>query len=199
MPRSYTLVINCPDRPGIVQHVSGLIFEHGGNILESRQFEDRETGRFFLRTVFESDCERSVMADGVAKLDDEFAMDWKLVPTGQPVKVLILVSKFDHCLAYLLAIALLSGLLLTVVLSFSHFLGRWLGFNREDRIVLQFCGSKKSLASGVPMAGVLFATSQVGGIILPLMFFHQIQLMGCAVLARRYADQQFSAVTSQAA
>ena len=139
------------------------------------------------------------MADGVAKLDDEFAMDWKLVPTGQPVKVLILVSKFDHSLAYLLVIALLSGLLLTVVLSFSHFLGRWLGFNREDRIVLQFCGAKKSLASGVPMAGVLFATSQVGGIILPLMFFHQIQLMGCAVLARRYADQQFSAVTSQAA
>ncbi|EAT07178.1 formyltetrahydrofolate deformylase [Sphingomonas sp. SKA58] len=96
--------------------------------MESRQFEDRETGRFFLRTVFESDCERSVMADGVAKLDDEFAMDWKLVPTGQSVKVLILVSKFDHC-ADLLIIALLSGLLLTVVLSFSHFLGRWLGFN----------------------------------------------------------------------
>ena len=102
MPRSYTLVINCPDRPGIVHHVSGLIFEHGGNILESRQFEDRETGRFFLRIVFESNCERSVMADWVAKLGDEFAMDWKLVPTGQPVKVLILVSKFDHCLAYLL-------------------------------------------------------------------------------------------------
>lgn len=102
MPRSYTLVINCPDRPGIVHHVSGLIFEHGGNILESRQFEDRETGRFFLRIVFESNCERSVMADWVAKLGDEFAMDWKLVPTGQPIKVLILVSKFDHCLAYLL-------------------------------------------------------------------------------------------------
>ena len=138
------------------------------------------------------------MADGVAKLDDEFAMDWKLVPTGQPVKVLILVSKFDHSLAYLLVIALLSGLLLTVVLSFSHFLGRRLGFNREDRIVLQFCGAKKSLASGVPMAGFLFATSQVGAIIIPLMFFHQIQLMVCAVLARRYADQQDSAVASQA-
>lgn len=102
-------------------------------------------------------------------------------------------------LADLLIIALLSGLLLTVVLSVSHFFGLWLGFNREDRIVLQFCGSKKSLASGVPMASVLFATSQVGAIILPLMFFHQIQLMVCAVLARRYADQQVSAVASQAA
>lgn len=102
MPQSYTLVINCPDRPGIVYNVSGIIFEHGGNILESRQFEDRETGRFFLRIVFESDCEQSVMADAFAKLGEAFEMDWKLVRTDQPVKVLILVSKFDHCLAYLL-------------------------------------------------------------------------------------------------
>lgn len=102
MAQSYTLVINCPDRPGIVYNVSGIIFEHGGNILESRQFEDRETGRFFLRIVFESDCERSVIAGAVEKLGDAFEMDWKLVRTGQPVKVLILVSKFDHCLAYLL-------------------------------------------------------------------------------------------------
>ena len=84
-------------------------------------------------------------------------------------------------------IAGLSVLLLSVVLLLSHALGKWLGFNREDSIVLQFCGSKKSLASGVPMAGVLFSASQVGAIILPLMFFHQIQLMVCAVLARRYA------------
>jgi sodium/bile acid cotransporter 7 len=83
-------------------------------------------------------------------------------------------------------IAALSAVLLAVVLALTQALGRWFGFNREDRIVLQFCGSKKSLASGVPMAGVLFSASQVGAIILPLMFFHQIQLMLCAVLARRY-------------
>lgn len=102
MPQSYTLIINCPDRPGIVYNVSGIIFEHGGNILESRQFEDSETGRFFLRIVFESDCEQSIMADALAKLGEAFEMDWKLVRTDRPVKVLILVSKFDHCLAYLL-------------------------------------------------------------------------------------------------
>jgi sodium/bile acid cotransporter 7 len=56
-------------------------------------------------------------------------------------------------------------------------------------IVVQFCGSKKSLASGVPMAGVLFPAAQVGAIILPLMFFHQIQLMVCAYLARKYASE----------
>ena len=62
-----------------------------------------------------------------------------------------------------------------------------LGFSSEDRIVLIFCGSKKSLATGVPLAGVLFTQAQVGAVILPLMFFHQIQLVVCAVLARRFA------------
>ena len=102
MAASYTLVIHCPDRPGIVFNVSGAIFEHGGNILESRQFEDRETGRFFLRIVFESDRAEAEMAEAFAHLADAFGMTWKLVRTGRPVKVLILVSRFDHCLAYLL-------------------------------------------------------------------------------------------------
>ncbi|MEG8041213.1 formyltetrahydrofolate deformylase [Sphingomonas sp. LR60] len=102
MSRSYTLVIDCPDRPGIVYSVSRIIFENDGNILESRQFEDRETGRFFLRVVFESGREQTVLAAAVATLGEGFDMEWKLVPTNQPVKVLILVSKFDHCLAHLL-------------------------------------------------------------------------------------------------
>ncbi|NLB14458.1 MAG: bile acid:sodium symporter, partial [Gammaproteobacteria bacterium] len=54
-------------------------------------------------------------------------------------------------------------------------------------IVLLFCGSKKSLATGVPMAGVLFPAAIIGPILLPLMIFHQIQLMACAVIARRMA------------
>jgi solute carrier family 10 (sodium/bile acid cotransporter), member 7 len=86
-------------------------------------------------------------------------------------------------------ITALSAGLLAAVLLLSRALGGWLGFSREDRIVLQFCGSKKSLASGVPMAGVLFAPAQIGAIILPLMIFHQIQLIVCAVLARRYAAE----------
>ena len=64
---------------------------------------------------------------------------------------------------------------------------RALGFGKEDEITIVFCGSKKSLASGVPMAKVLFAGHPLGMIVLPLMLFHQIQLMVCAVLARRYA------------
>lgn len=77
--------------------------------------------------------------------------------------------------------------LLAVVLVITWFGSAAIGFNREDRITIMFCGSKKSLASGAPMANVLFAGQDVGAIVLPLMFFHQIQLMVCAVLARRFA------------
>ena len=87
----------------------------------------------------------------------------------------------------LAVIALLSSVILALVLSITYIWARKMGFPREHIIVVQFCGSKKSLASGVPMAGVLFPATQVGAIILPLMFFHQIQLMVCAFLARKYA------------
>lgn len=90
----------------------------------------------------------------------------------------------------LLVIMLLCCVLLALVLFATRAMGRLLGLAREDLVVLQFCGSKKSLASGVPMAGVLFPAAQVGLILLPLMVFHQIQLIVCAVLARRYASEE---------
>ena len=89
-------------------------------------------------------------------------------------------------------LALLAGVccvMLATVLTLTFGLGRLIGLTREDAIVLQFCGSKKSLATGVPIAGVLFPAAAVGPILLPLMLFHQIQLMVCAVLARRYGAQ----------
>jgi sodium/bile acid cotransporter 7 len=86
-------------------------------------------------------------------------------------------------------VALVCCVLLALVLLATWGLGSLLGLSREDAIVLQFCGSKKSLASGVPMAGVLFAPAQVGVILLPVMLFHQIQLIACAVIARRHAWQ----------
>ena len=86
-------------------------------------------------------------------------------------------------------IALCCCVLLATILLVTSLMGRLLGFSREDRIVLLFCGSKKSLASGVPMAGVLFPHAQVGIVILPLMLFHQIQLVICALIAKDYAAQ----------
>ncbi|MTJ83101.1 MAG: bile acid:sodium symporter [Telmatospirillum sp.] len=82
---------------------------------------------------------------------------------------------------------LINMVLLGIALSLTTWSSRKLGFNRQDEITIVFCGSKKSLAAGVPMANILFAGHAVGMIVLPLMLFHQIQLMACAVIARRYA------------
>jgi len=87
----------------------------------------------------------------------------------------------------LLLIFVLSTVLLLIVLGVTWRLGGLIGLAREDKIVLLFCGSKKSLATGVPMAGVLFPAALVGQAILPLMLFHQIQLIACAFLARSLA------------
>jgi sodium/bile acid cotransporter 7 len=90
--------------------------------------------------------------------------------------------------ADLALIGLLCTLLLGIVMLFTTLLARLMKLERGDAIVLLFCGSKKSLASGVPMAGVLFPAAQVGVVLLPVMLFHQIQLIACAFIARRYAD-----------
>ncbi|MDC9620200.1 bile acid:sodium symporter [Xenorhabdus sp. XENO-7] len=87
----------------------------------------------------------------------------------------------------LMMIGVVCCVLLAMVLMINVYSSRLFGFSKEDEITIVFCGSKKSLANGVPMANVLFPASMVGVMLLPLMIFHQIQLMVCAVLAQRYA------------
>ncbi len=87
----------------------------------------------------------------------------------------------------LLTLGVVCAAMLALALAIATWTSRRLGFSREDEITIVFCGSKKSLASGVPMAKVLFAPSALGMVILPVMLFHQIQLMTCAVLAQRWA------------
>ena len=89
-------------------------------------------------------------------------------------------------LAKLLIICLI---LLGLVLIASTVLARAFGFNKMDEIAIVFAGSKKSLATGVPMAGILFPAATAGVIVLPLMIFHQIQLMACAFLSQRYGQR----------
>ena len=99
----------------------------------------------------------------------------------------------------------LAGLLVAcaVLLGIALFLTGWfarrLGFDKADEITIVFCGSKKSLASGIPMAKVLFPAHAVGATVLPLMLFHQMQLMVCAVLAQRYARRVDDALNSEPA
>lgn len=86
----------------------------------------------------------------------------------------------------LTVLLVICAVLLAVVLTASLLAARALKFSKEDEIVVVFCGSKKGLATGVPMASILFPAATVGFIVLPIMLFHQLQLMACAVIAQRY-------------
>jgi sodium/bile acid cotransporter 7 len=96
----------------------------------------------------------------------------------------------DHGWVVLVETFVLTSGLLAIVLSATTGIARRLGFSIEDEIAAVFCGSKKSLATGIPMAKLLFgAGSSLGLIVLPLMFYHQLQLVVCTVLAQRYAGR----------
>ncbi|MDF0529430.1 bile acid:sodium symporter [Tsukamurella sp. 8F] len=113
--------------------------------------------------------------------------------------VLVVYSAFSegmregiwHMVSWVAVIELvvLSVLMVAVMLWLTRVVARRMGFGRGDSIAIQFCGTKKSLATGLPMAAVLFAGQPVGLIVLPLMVFHQVQLMMCAWLAARYAKE----------
>jgi sodium/bile acid cotransporter 7 len=90
--------------------------------------------------------------------------------------------------ALLLLIAACS-VLLTITMLLALYIPRWMGFSRDDQKAIFFCGSKKTLASGVPMAQILFIGQPLGMIVLPIMIFHQIQLMVCGVIANYWAKQ----------
>jgi sodium/bile acid cotransporter 7 len=116
--------------------------------------------------------------------------------------LLIVYSAFSHGVVdgiwhhvdagELFKVALIDVALLAAVITILTFASRQLGFARADEITIVFCGSKKSLASGLPIATLLFA-GHVGLVVIPLMLFHQIQLMVCASLARHYAARRVTA------
>ena len=96
------LTLSCPDRPGIVAAVSTLLFEHGCNIVDAQQFDDAETGRFFMRVVFEGGEDFAGLTQHFAEKAKTFAMQFTLRARNANKRVIILVSKFDHCLADIL-------------------------------------------------------------------------------------------------
>jgi formyltetrahydrofolate deformylase len=101
---SYLLTLSCPNQPGIVARVTTELLQHGGNILEAHQFDDTETGRFFTRIAFNlppgSDIE--AFREDFRPIGDHYGMEWAIRARGERRKVLILASKFDHCLVDLL-------------------------------------------------------------------------------------------------
>lgn len=99
---SYILTISCIDRPGLVADVSGLLASAGANITEAQQFDDCETGRFFMRIEFEASVEDGQIGESISRLSGADGMVWRLSPKGSRRKVVLMVSKFDHCLGDLL-------------------------------------------------------------------------------------------------
>lgn len=99
--RIYRLTVSCADRPGLVASVSGLLFEHGGNILEAQHFADPLSGRFFMRIVFDSDRADTELRAALSKLEQQ-GMSVDLRAAADRQRILLLVSKFDHCMVDLL-------------------------------------------------------------------------------------------------
>ena len=103
MNRAYILTLSCPDRRGIVHAVSGFLFEHGGNIEEAAQYNDHDTGLFFMRVQFACDpLTHDALSSRLTAFAEPFKMRWKLHDSSQPMRTVILVSKEGHCLNDLL-------------------------------------------------------------------------------------------------
>src|SRR3954462_6814689 len=99
MKHAYILTLSCPDRPGIVHAVSGFLFERGGNIEEAAQYNDHDTGLFFMRVQFA--CGQLTFEDLQLQLKffaEPLKMDWKLRPAEQAMRTVLMVSKEGHCL-----------------------------------------------------------------------------------------------------
>jgi len=103
MSKEYILTLSCPDRIGIVAAVAGFLAERQGNILASAQFDDRLSNRFFMRVQFEIDgLDKERLETEFKAIADRFAMDWQLTDANVRPRLMILVSKFGHCLNDLL-------------------------------------------------------------------------------------------------
>ena len=98
----YVLTLSCKDRPGLVAAVAGSLLDNGGNIVEAAQFEDQESGTFFMRVVFETVQSRAALDAAIEVLGNCMSMTWRLRPHGERIRAMMLVSQFDHCLGDLL-------------------------------------------------------------------------------------------------
>ena len=101
----FVLTLSCPDRPGIVSAVSTFLAHNGQNILDAQQFNDVETGHFFMRVVFNAAdlaVNLAALQTGFASIAERFGMDWQMRDRATRRRVMLLVSKSDHCLADIL-------------------------------------------------------------------------------------------------
>ena len=100
--KNYYLTLTCPNRPGIVATVSTYIYEHGGDIEEAQQFDDKASKRFFMRVSFSCDTDPKALKTGFVEIAQRFNLTWDLRAVKDLKRVLIMASKLDHCLVDLL-------------------------------------------------------------------------------------------------
>lgn len=114
-PQHLVLTLSCPDRPGIVHAVTGALARRGGNITESNQFGDSETGLFFMRVSVLTKVPRTELEADLDELATSYGMSWSLDEADRPMRTLLMVSKEGHCLSDLLFRATNQGLPIQVV------------------------------------------------------------------------------------
>ncbi|MCB5177564.1 MULTISPECIES: formyltetrahydrofolate deformylase [Microvirga] len=105
LPQRFVLTLACANRPGIVAAVAGHLSSAGLNILDAQQYDDTQTDRFFMRVVFdpvEGEADLDALRSGFVPVAERFGMTWTLRNRSEPRRVMLMVSKFDHCLADLL-------------------------------------------------------------------------------------------------
>jgi formyltetrahydrofolate deformylase len=103
MTSTYVLSLSCEDRPGLVAKVAGFLAEQGGNITEAQQYNDPDTEQFFMRVEFDPGAQSALAyRDAFAPIAETAGMTWKLRASDELKKVVLIVSKFDHCLGDLL-------------------------------------------------------------------------------------------------
>ena len=99
----FVLTLACPNRPGIVAGVANLLLAHGGDIRDAQQFDDAESGQFFMRVVFAAaPAQGEAVEAAFVEVARAFGMQWRLTARARRKRVLLMVSKFDHCLVDLL-------------------------------------------------------------------------------------------------
>ncbi|GAA2809917.1 hypothetical protein GCM10020219_097220 [Nonomuraea dietziae] len=100
--REFILTVSCSDKPGIVYAVSSFLVQHRGDMLQSKQFNDRRGGGFFMRVHFAAHDGLEELREGFAYVAESFQMTWQLNDAATPTRALVMVSKFGHCVNDLL-------------------------------------------------------------------------------------------------
>ncbi len=161
----FILTLSCPDRPGIVAAVTGMMGAHGLNIIESQQYGDSESGRFFMRIGFEGDMALEACCDLMGGIAAPFDMQWRVRDARTRPRVLILLSKFDHCLVDLIYRQQVGSLNMDIAaIASNHEVGR--RWAESAGLPYQLLGGKEAKADNETLLDSLIEKEQIDLVVL---------------------------------